>query len=318
MASDLLSLVTQAEALDSQDTMASWTDTMGEISTRLASLTEVQRQEALARDPHADIDGIEMTLDNPASASYEAAQQMLAEWGSSSTSGRVNLAEYYSHRSAGQSQQAGSYDSSWVNNLATSVLFSNYLFEKMGYYGNLKEGSRLDYQIEYILIGEDTDEKNLKKIKNRIFLWRFADNVRLYFTDSAKKAEAHAIAVATCFLVPELIESVTNGILFAWAYDESKDDLKKLLEGGKVPLIKRSLYSNEGGLEYYQYLGLMLFLQNEDKKLARTMDIMEMDIRLTPGNRNFRIDWCVESFRATVDFRDRYANYAIDRQYGYY
>jgi hypothetical protein len=118
--------------------------------------------------------------------------------------------------------------------------------------------------------------------------------------------------------VPELIEPVANGILFAWAYDESKDDLKKLLEGGKVPLVKRSLYSNEGGLEYYQYLGLMLFLQNEDKKLARVMDIMEMDIRLTPGNRNFRIDWCVESFRATVDFRDKYESYAIERQYGYY
>jgi hypothetical protein len=48
------------------------------------------------------------------------------------------------------------------------------------------------------------------------------------------------------------------------------------------------------------------------------MDIMEMDIRQTPGNGNFRIDWCVESLRVTAGFYDQYENYTIDRRYGYY
>jgi hypothetical protein len=318
MVEGLFSQAGQAEELDSQDNMSSWAETMGDISTILASLTEEKRQEAIAVDPLADTDDLAVTIDNPADGSYEAAGEMFDE--GDAQGGAVNLADYYSHRSTGQNQPSSSYDSSLANEAATAVLFNDYLFEKMGCYTNLKEGSRLKYQLEYILMGADSDEKNLKKIKKRLVLWRFADNVRLYFSNAAKRAEAEAIATAACTLLlsPELIPIVANSILVAWAYDESKDDVEKLLEGGKIPLIKPSLDSYEGGLSYSEYLGLMLFLQNEDKKLARAMDIIEMDIRLTPGNQYFRIDWCIESFRALVDFRDQYENYAIDRRYGYY
>jgi hypothetical protein len=321
MAADLLSLVGQAEALESQDPMSQWSDTMGEISTMLAAMTNEKRQEALARNPQADTDKISVSIDNPADESYDAARQMLDEWESSdSTSGSINLADYYSHRADGQNQPPGNYESSLMNEVATDVLFQDYLFEKMGYYDHLKEGSRLNYQLEYILMGADSDEKNLKKVKRRLFLWRLADNTRLYFADATKRAEATAIAAiaAALLLNPQLTPVIANSILFAWAYGESNDDVEKLLAGEKVPLVKVSLTSTVGGLSYGDYLGIMLLMQNENKKLARAMDVIEMDIRLTPGNRNFRIDWCVESFRATVDFRDRYENYAIDRRYGYY
>jgi hypothetical protein len=317
----LTDLLSQAQSLDSQDTMSSWTDTMGDVATILASLTEERRQEALATDPHADVDGIEVTIDNPAEENYEAAQRRLDEWESSdNASGNIVLTDYYSHRTAGQNQPSGSYDSSFLNEAATEVLFSDYLFEKMGCYTNLKEGSRLAYQIEYILMGADSDEKNLQKVKQRLFFWRLADNSRLYFSNSAKRAEATAIAAAACAAAasPQLTTVVANAILFGWAYKESNDDVDKLLDGGKVPLVKLSFDSDTGALSYSEYLGLLLFLQNEDKKLARVMDIIEMDIRLTPGNRNFRIDWCLESLQARIDFSDKYGSYAIERRYGYY
>jgi hypothetical protein len=318
---DLSSLVSDANSLDSKDEMASWQDVMSTIANLLASLTEEKRQEALAVDPEADVSDIGVSIDNPASEIFNNASQKINELCDGGSGGRVTLSDYYSHRTAGQgSTHSGRYDTSVINMIASEILFRTYLFEKMGYYENLKEGSRLNYQIEYVLIGKNSDEENLKSVKRRIFAWRLADNVRLYFSDSGKKSQANAIATLACALImqPQLIEAVTYSLLFAWAFDETVDDVKTIFDGGKIPLIKKSVGSTENGLYYYQYLDLMLLMMGETRKLARVMDIIEMDIRLTPNNQNFRIDWCLESFRATLDFHDRYGNYSIDRRYGYY
>lgn len=41
-------------------------------------------------------------------------------------------------------------------------------------------------------------------------------------------------------LTPEVIEGVEKGILAAWAFCESVLDLRALLDGDKIPLIKGS------------------------------------------------------------------------------
>jgi hypothetical protein len=50
------------------------------------------------------------------------------------------------------------------------------------------------------------------------------------------------------------------------------------------------------GLLYTEYLQALLYLQGSSVKSLRTMDIMEMDIRRTPGNEAFRMDGCLDSF----------------------
>jgi hypothetical protein len=169
-------------------------------------------------------------------------------------------------------------------------------------------------------MGRNTDENNLQRVKRRIFNWRLADNVRLYFTDTAKRNEARAMAavITTAIGHPQLLELVANSLLFSWAYADSVEDANKVFDGGKVPLIKKSIGSYENGLLYHQYLEIMLLIEKESRILARAMDVIEMDIRLTPYNGNFRIDWCLESFRANIGFHDRYESYMIERRYGYY
>ena len=62
----------------------------------------------------------------------------------------------------------------------------------------------------------------------------------------------------------------------------------------------------------------MLALQDKKTTTYRLMDIMEMDIRKTSGNENFRMDGCIDSLTASVSYQgaDK-KSYSIVRSYGY-
>lgn len=60
--------------------------------------------------------------------------------------------------------------------------------------------------------------------------------------DSVKKSEAMALAatISTLLLIPEAAEAVKQLILLAWAAGEGVIDIRSLLSGNKVPLVKTS------------------------------------------------------------------------------
>ena len=204
------------------------------------------------------------------------------------------------------------------------ILLDAYIFQKFGYFGQEKEGAGLDYQVEYLLEGKGTDTENLKAVVNKLLLFREAANAAYLYGDAAKMAEISAMAasVAAVALAPYLQPLLETSILFAWAYIESVQDVKLLLSGGKVPVIKAasdwqtSLSSildfkggtvSEGtsrGLNYQQYLSMFLLTKRENGLLFSMMDVMEMDIRRTAYNENFRMDGCVSGFRAAAEFAD--------------
>jgi hypothetical protein len=226
-----------------------------------------------------------------------------------------------------------------VSGSANELVFQLYLFEKCGYYGQELEKSLLKYQIEYILAGKDTDWQNLEQVAKRLLRWREAANVLYILNDSGKIAEAEAMALAltAVTLCPELAEPVKYTILFAWAYVESLQDVKTLLRGGRVPLFKTasdwktginsiknvrgSLTDDEGGrgLNYKEYIQIMLLLENQETRTFRAMDIMEMDIRQTPGNGSFRLDGCFDTYQANISVSSGFGySYEMTRCYGFY
>ena len=103
---------------------------------------------------------------------------------------------------------------------------------------------------------------------------------------------------------------------------ESVHDVKVLLSGGEIPFIKtkESWYtdldsiwqgdvgydSGRKGQSYEDYLRLFLYLTDTKTATYRFMDLCEMDIRLTPGNENFRIDACADRFELSMDVVSRY------------
>ena len=61
-------------------------------------------------------------------------------------------------------------------------------------------------------------------------------------SDETKKNEIRIAAAALCALIlqPGLAPLMEGAILLAWAYAESIYDVKSLLSGGRIPLLKDS------------------------------------------------------------------------------
>lgn len=218
-------------------------------------------------------------------------------------------------------------------------LLVTYFMEKCGRYGNPKETSKMSYQLEYLLHGEDRDLDNLRQTAEQILWFRQAANASYLFSDSQKKGQAEAAASAAAFILmtPELKEVITPVILFSWSYAESVKDVRMLLDGKKIAVVKDSESWNtpfyhlltfkahlgeykecESGMDYEDFLAMFLLMKKENMLSWRMEDIMEWDIRNTPGNSNFRIDGCIANIRAKIAVTSGYGyEYEIDRYYQY-
>ena len=251
---------------------------------------------------------------------------------------KVNLKNYISKRTLMKGSGMCS-DAIRVSGGANDILFLIYLFDKCGYYGEVKEDSLLQYQIEYIIGGKDTDWQNLEQVAKKLLHIREVSNIIYILSDTAKIAEAEAMALGltAVTMTPALAEPVKYTILFAWAYVESLQDVKALLNGGRVPIyktaadwktginsiknVKGSLSDSDSGrgLNYKEYLEILLFLTPEHDRSFRAMDIMEMDIRKTPGNSAFRLDGCFDTFKAHMSITSGFGySYEMERLYGFY
>ena len=183
-------------------------------------------------------------------------------------------------------------------------------------------------QIDEQILKIGSDIENLKYVVHRLLLIREVSNVTYLFSDGAKMAEAAAMAfaVATAAGVPVLIEPIKISLLFAWAYAEAVYDVRTLLAGGGVSLLKTAQnwpYSLEGMLQYegdtsvkdtqekkpgelsYQeYLRLFLAAEGEEKKVLRMMDIVEM--HLQTEDASFYLADCVDYLSIQAEVGSKY------------
>lgn len=207
--------------------------------------------------------------------------------------------------------------------IVDELIYDEYLMKMCGSFADPKEKGLLQYQIEYILFGINSDAGNLRECVEYLFAVRAAANMITISGDDIKKTEAEAIAKIVCSLigVPELAPLLKAIMLSVWALAEAASDVHHLLDGGEVPLIKDSsewntsladLFTlnfigdekNVTGLSYEDYLRVFLILMDKDTKAARSLDIVEMDIRLTDGNDGFRIDRCIDYIKVGFGFED--------------
>lgn len=226
------------------------------------------------------------------------------------------------------------YDDGWWDKL----IFQEYIMAYTGHYEAEREGSALAYQTEYILFGRNGDLQNMESMIGRLLAIRAAANFVYLLSDTQKIESVKAVSsvVAGLLATPSLEPVFRSLILFSWAMAEGIYDVTVLLDGGKVPLLKArddwhysldNLWNfngrvenaeGESGLAYEDYLRIFLCFQDKETMTCRLMDVMEMDIRLTPGNRNFRMDGCVDSLTAYMTYRSAGDTvYEIERTYGY-
>jgi len=252
----------------------------------------------------------------------------------------VNLSLYVSHNKP-ETRGSGLAARDKVS-FAEDLLFDVYILEKCGNYRNPKKTGALQYQAEYILAGKNHDTDNLKAVVHRLLFLREVSNCVYLFSDAAKVTEAAGLATSICSAagVPALIEPVKLTLLFAWGYAEAIYDVKQLLAGGRVPLMKTAAtwhYSLSGmlaaeaeqvaedcvelptgGLTYEEYLRLFLAVSQKDNKIYRMMDVAEMDVRKNSGFKEFHMSNCVDLLVMEACVGSRYGYYRqLKRTYRY-
>lgn len=205
---------------------------------------------------------------------------------------------------------------------------------------NVEKRRSLDYEVEYILSGKDSDEENLESVLFRIFLIRMALNYAFLLTDTERQGQAEilALAVAAILLMPEAAEGIKQLIVIAWAAGESVTDIRTLLSGKRAALVKTSenwktsltslfklgenVESEESGgqegLCYKDYLRMLLFLENTDDVTMRSLDRIEENLRSEQNLDHFFADHCVTSLKMdnTVTLYDS-LTYQFPVMFGY-
>ncbi|MCD8366249.1 MAG: DUF5702 domain-containing protein [Clostridiales bacterium] len=194
-----------------------------------------------------------------------------------------------------RSLNSGNMTVSQSTGATDKLLFYLYLAQYFSDASEEPEEHALDYELEYMIAGKEGDQANLKAVVRRLLLMREAANLVYLESNAQKQQEAAAIATALTAVVaqPELIPLVQQGILAAWAYAESISDVRILLEGGKVSLVKTAdqwhteigslsstVYATEGsqqtkGLSYENYLQILMWMTSDEKLAERAMDMIE-------------------------------------------
>ena len=152
---------------------------------------------------------------------------------------------------------------------------------------NQKPYTYLTNETEYILFGYSTDEANLASMRRSIYPVLYAQNF----------AEAGEL--------PE--DPVLLAILLAKIAAETDEELDVIISGGEAD-----------GMNYTAYLRAFLSLLSKNEKMARLMDIMQLNLQYIDGSSFSFIDYAY-GFDLTAKFAKKVvtAEYAgTDRRYG--
>lgn len=260
------------------------------------------------------------------------------------SSREITLSQYASHRVHFESGGL-SVPESYADDFWDELFFHEYLMSYTGHYGEENSGSAyekkfgLEYETEYLLAGKAKDIDNLKAVAGQILAIRGGANLIALMQDEGKKqyVQILAFSMASLLGIPEAEEVLEELLKIIWAMAEALYDVTILLQGGRIPVIKQPgewHYSMENalnfvrpetgqtkitdGLSYEDYLRILLCFHGKEELTMRMADVMEMNIRNTPGNENFCMDGCFEAFRVQIVYRgERDKKYTIDRTYGY-
>lgn len=153
-------------------------------------------------------------------------------------------------------------------------------------------------EVEYILEGGYSNKENYNQVRKGIVLFRSGLNAAYLYLDPEKRAETLAAAEA---LTPGPGAVLTQAaIIGTWSLAEAENDARLLEKRRPVALLKdKTVWAtelenilnnrNDGcidtgsdkGLYYEDYLMVFLHFQNETIKLARVMDLIQINLKGT-------------------------------------
>lgn len=178
------------------------------------------------------------------------------------------------------------------------VLINKYINKNFGdeMSGRVKGASYFANEKEYIIFGRMSDKQNCKSARTQVVLIRNAANLAYLLKDAKKQAE---VTLAAALITPGPEAAITRGLLNeAWAFFESENDYKLMVNGKKVPKIKDEKswattittivenrehdyidMNNATGDTYIDYLNAILYLMDENVKILRIMDLIQINAK---------------------------------------
>ncbi len=203
------------------------------------------------------------------------------------------------------------------------ALCSQYLAEFFGNYREAKPNTALRYELEYVLGGKERDKENLSEAVTQLIRVREGINLISLLADSQKMAEAGELAaVIVGWSGIPVLQMIVKGVIVAvWSFAESVMDVKSLMAGNQLGLIKSKddwqlsldhvlevsaqkpeTSKEQKGMTYEQYLQCLLLLQDDEILWGRTMDLIQFNLQ-TRYNRSFSFYQCIDTFQVSAEFR---------------
>ena len=179
----------------------------------------------------------------------------------------------------------------------------------------------LQYEMEYIANGKRSDKDNLSASLSRIFAIREGMNYLTILKSSnlSSKADKLATTIVGAAGMPALKPLIKCLIIGVWAGAETVTDLRAMLKGGRVTLIKTEdewktsleqvlatgskgeLESDEEGdskgQSYEDYLKFLILQEDLTERDYRMMDVIQINVRMADGD--YYIENAVYGLEAT-------------------
>ena len=244
------------------------------------------------------------------------------------SNGKMDITNVVSKRSLPEGVYPKIEATEWYDRVLLQQYMLTYLSNYMDEKGHVSR-----YELEYLLGGKSKEIDNLKIAVGQILAIRESANM-LYLLNSpacVEQARLLALSIAGASLNPVQIEIVKTAILAAWAFAESILDMRTLLSGGRISLLKSDeswtmdlkkvstlatgftkAKSSKNGLSYADYVGVLLLFQKDTTVAKRCMDLQEQTLRQRYNRMEIYMeDWIVEA-RVRVSYSYRPVFFSIE------
>lgn len=232
---------------------------------------------------------------------------------------QIDLENGLLERELQEGTEEGNHTTNWVDR----ILLQQYLLTYMSNLQAEKKDHALSYELEYLLGKKGSDIENLKIVATELLAIRQASNFLYLLSNPVKLAQAESLAtlIGGASLNAAVIQLIKVALLTAWALAESVLDVRALLAGKKIALLKSEEswtleLSNIGeitgdymtakesawGINYETYLGLLLLLQNERNLAMHAMNAQEATIRNVYGDEGFCLDDLVTQVEVEISY----------------
>lgn len=200
-----------------------------------------------------------------------------------------------------------------ISEIEESFLFTEYLLEHCRCFTSAEKTKGMAYELEYVLNGKTSDKENLKSTVNELLLMREGLNLFSSLKDQTLSSQAQAAASALVGWtgIYPAVKLTQFAMLAGWSFAEAIVDVRTLLSGGHIPIIKNAeswtlslsqianfldgdlflTAKEQDGLTYDAYLRLLLYARGRSDRRYYTMDIIQLRMRET--NSKFSMTDCL-------------------------